>query len=161
MKKLVAFMLIACLIVTMSVSSALAATSSYSVSWRCTRPVSVTNLDTGKVATEYIHAATVTFKYNITSTSTAFTGGSYVSKTSALGIAGASPLSVSDHRSSFSVSSDKKQIKATFSGFNVALRYKARASKTNSAATPNSYHYSEETKNYTFTSQSVSRTHNQ
>ena len=159
MKKLVAFMLIACLIVTMSVSSALAATSSYSVSWRCTRPVSVTNLDTGKVATEYIHAATVTFKYNITSTSTAFTGGSYEDRSYALGVAGAKPLSVSDHRSSFSVSGDKKQIKATFSGFNVALKYKLRASKTNSSATPNSYHYSKEDKSYTFTNQSVSRTH--
>lgn len=159
MKKLVAFMLIACLIVTMSVSSALAATSSYSVSWRCTRPVSVTNLDTGKVATEYIHAATVTFKYNIDSTSTVFTGGSYVDRSCALGKAGAKPLSVSAHRSSFSVSGDKKQIKATFSGFNVALQYKIRASKTNESATPNEYSYSGKTESYTFTNQSVSRTH--
>lgn len=154
MKKFTAFLL-ATIMCILCVSMASAA----SVTWRCTRPVSVTNLDTGKTNTEYIHTLSVTFNYTPNGTTDRFTGGSFNSSSIGRGIACGGTPTVTSANASFVVSNDGKQLTATFSGFNATVIHYARASKTNEDTTPNTYSYSTTTKTYTFTNQSVSATH--
>ena len=59
----------------------------------------------------------------------------------------------------FAPSNDGTSITATFSGFNVTVNYHLRASKQNSSQNPNDYSYGDAYSSYTFTNQTVSRTH--
>lgn len=158
-KKIVLLGLV-CILGTMIVSSASASSQTYSTVWRCTRPVTVTNLENNTQAVEYIHTASVTFNYSILSIGNAFTGGTYNYMSVAPGKAASGMPTSTSPNSSFSVSSNQKSITASFTGFDVSMNYYLFASKNDSSQNPNQYSYGTSYASYTFTNQHQSRTHN-
>ena len=157
MKKVMSFVLVFALGLLCFANAS--AASAYSTTWRCTRPVEVTDLSSGIVSTEYIHAASVTFNYTITSGPNGFSGGIYKGMRVAPGKAASGTPSATSPSPVFAPSNDGTSITATFSGFNVTVNYHLRASKQNSSQKPNDYSYGDAYSSYTFTNQTVSRTH--
>ena len=127
MKKVMSFVLVFALGLLCFANAS--AASAYSTTWRCTRPVEVTDLSSGIVSTEYIHAASVTFNYTITSGPNGFSGGIYKGMRVAPGKAASGTPSATSPSPVFAPSNDGTSITATFSGFNVTVNYHLRASK--------------------------------
>ena len=117
MKKVMSFVLVFALGLLCFANAS--AASAYSTTWRCTRPVEVTDLSSGIVSTEYIHAASVTFNYTITSGPNGFSGGIYKGMRVAPGKAASGTPSATSPSPVFAPSNDGTSITATFSGFNV------------------------------------------
>lgn len=149
-----------CILGTMIVSSASASSQTYSTVWRCTRPVTVTNLEDNTQAVEYIHTASVSFNYSIFSIGNEYTGGTYNYMSVAPGKAASGMPTSTSPNALFSLSNNKKTITASFTGFNVSMNYRLYASKLNASQDPNDYSYSDTCASYTFTNQHQSRTHN-
>lgn len=149
MKKTVCTVVALALVCCLCVSSAFAATTT----WRCTRPVVVSNLETGVSSTEYIHTASVAFTYTPLSSGTKFTGARKVSQTTSAGVAASGSPTSTNATFSTSISSDGKKLTATFSGFSVSMNYHKYASKNSSSDNPNDYSYGTSTAGYTFTNQ--------
>ena len=88
-----------------------------------------------------------------------FSGGIYKGMRVAPGKAASGTPSATSPSPVFAPSNDGTSITATFSGFNVTVNYHLRASKQNSSQNPNDYSYGDAYSSYTFTNQTVSRTH--
>ena len=163
MKKVMSFVLVFALGLLCFANAS--AASAYSTTWRCTRPVEVTDLSSGtdhaSIATEakVVEAMRVTFNYTITSGPNGFSGGIYKGMRVAPGKAASGTPSATSPSPVFAPSNDGTSITATFSGFNVTVNYHLRASKQNSSQNPNDYSYGDAYSSYTFTNQTVSRTH--
>ena len=155
MKKSYTLMLVLVLILSVSMVGA----SADSMSWTCTRPVEVTNLETKKVDTEYIHTATVKFTYtvHVNSNGTQYTGATHISQTTLPGVAAiGSPTSTSANFSAVTSNGNKTMV-VRYSGFDVSMNFRLAASKLNGSTDANNYNYGNSANPYTFTNQSKSK----